>query len=125
MRKSLLLLVLSTWATFSLFAQEGENLDLEKAVLIGLEKNYGIKIAANNVVIAERDIKIGVGSFFMPVIDANAVRTFSKEDVEQTFVTNPEKPNKIDGAKSNTENYSIVGFYGFRPETIFTIQRLG
>jgi outer membrane protein TolC len=125
MRKSLLLLVLSTWATFSLFAQEGENLDLEKAVLIGLEKNYGIKIAANNVVIAERDIKIGVGSFFMPVIDANAVRTFSKEDVEQTFVTNPENPNKIEGAKSNTENYSIVGFYGFRPETIFTIQRLG
>jgi outer membrane protein len=125
MRKLLLLLVLSTWATFSLFAQDGEILDLEKAVLMGLEKNYGIKIAANNVVIAERDVKIGIGSFFMPVIDANAIRSFSNEDVEQTFVTNPDNPTRIDGAKSNTENYSIVGFYGFRPETIYTLKRLG
>lgn len=125
MRKLLLLLVLSTWATFSLFAQDGEILDLEKAVLMGLEKNYGIKIAANNVVIAERDVKIGIGSFFMPVIDANAIRSFSNEDVEQTFVTNPDNPTRIDGAKSNTENYSIVGFYGFRPETIYTLRRLG
>ena len=125
MRKSLLLLVLSTWATVSLFAQEGENLDLEKAVLIGLEKNYGIKIAANNVVIAERDIKIGIGSFFMPTITGNFLNSFNKEDVSQKFQNNPEQIIEIKGAATENQNYSLVGFYGFRPETVYSVKILG
>lgn len=125
MRKLLLLSVLSTWATFSLFAQEGENLDLEKAVLIGLEKNYGIKIATNNVVIAERDIKIGVGSFFMPTVTGNFLNSSNKEDVSQKFQNNPEQIIKIDGAATANQNFSLVGFYGFRPETLYSIQILG
>jgi len=105
-------------------AQGTEPLDLEKAVLIGLERNYGIKIASNNVVIAERDVKIGVGTFFMPTLTGNFVNSFNREDVKQQFANSPE-PNEIPGARTENENYSLVGFFGFRPETIYTIQRLG
>jgi outer membrane protein TolC len=125
MRKLLLLFVLSAWATFSLFAQEGENLDLEKAVLIGLEKNYGIKIAANNVVIADRNIQVGLGSFFMPTLTGNFLNSFNKEDVSQIFANNPEQITEIEGAATENLNYSVVGFYGFRPETIYSLKILG
>ncbi|MCH6199673.1 TolC family protein [Aquiflexum sp. LQ15W] len=125
MRKLLLLLVLSAWATFSLFAQEGETLDLEKAVLIGLEKNYGIKIAANNVVIADRNIQVGLGSFFMPTLTGNFLNSFNKEDVSQIFANNPEQITEIEGAATENLNYSVVGFYGFRPETIYSLKILG
>jgi outer membrane protein len=124
MKKSLLTFALILWAMATLHAQEGESMDLEKAVLLGLERNYGLKIAANNVVMAERDIKIGVGSFFMPTLTGNFANTFNKEDVKQQFANSPE-PNEIPGARTENENYSLVGFYGFRPETVFSIQILG
>jgi outer membrane protein len=124
MKKALLTFALSFWALATLFSQESDPIDLEKAVLIGLERNYGLKIAANNVVMAERDIKIGVGSFFMPTLTGNFVNTFNKEDVKQQFANSPE-PNEIPGARTENENYSLVGFYGFRPETIYSIRILG
>jgi outer membrane protein len=124
MKKALLTFALSFWALATLFSQESDHIDLEKAVLIGLERNYGLKIAANNVVMAERDIKIGVGSFFMPTLTGNFVNTFNKEDVKQQFANSPE-PNEIPGARTENENYSLVGFYGFRPETIYSIRILG
>jgi outer membrane protein len=124
MKKTLLTISLSFWAMATLFAQDGEYIDLEKAVLLGLERNYGLKIAANNVIMAERDIKIGVGSFFMPTLTGNFVNTFNKEDVKQQFANSPE-PNEIPGARTENENYSLVGFYGFRPETVYSIRILG
>lgn len=124
MRKLLLTFVLVGLTFATLHAQGNEELDLEKAVLIGLERNYGVKIAANNVAIAERDIKIGTGSFFMPTITGNFANSFNREDVKQQFANSPE-PNEVPGAKTENENYSIVGFYGFRPETIYSIKILG
>lgn len=105
-------------------AQEEENIDLEKAILMGLDKNYGIKIASNNQNIAERDAKITRGSLLMPTLDANFTRTFSQEDVTQQFLNSPE-PNQIDGAQSNNENYSLVAVYGLRPEAIYTMKVAG
>lgn len=105
-------------------AQEEENIDLEKAILMGLDKNYGIKIASNNQNIAERDAKITRGSLLMPTLDANFTRTFSQEDVKQQFLNSPE-PNQIDGAQSNNENYSLVAVYGLRPEAIYTMKVAG
>lgn len=123
--RQLLLTFAITGLCFSIaFAQGTEPLDLEKAVLMGLERNYGIKIASNNVVIAERDIKIGVGTFFMPTLRGNFANSFNREDVKQQFANSPE-PNEIQGAQTENENYSVVGFFGFRPETVYTIQRLG
>lgn len=105
-------------------AQEEENIDLEKAILMGLDKNYGIKIASNNQNIAERDAKITRGSLLMPILDANFTRSFSQEDVTQQFLNSPE-PNQIDGAQSNNENYSLVAVYGLRPEAIYTMKVAG
>lgn len=111
--------------SISVFAQESELMDLEKAVLTGLERNFGLKIAANNVVMAERDVKIGVGSFFMPTLTGNYLNTFNKEDVRQKFQNNPEQIIEIEGAATENRNFSLVGFYGFRPETIYSIKILG
>ncbi len=102
-----------------------ELLDLEKAIEIGLERNLQVKIGVENIGLRELDKKIGVGSFFMPVINTNYLRSFSTEDVTQTFVNDPENPRQIDDAKSRNKSYSFVGIYGFRPETLVTIKRLG
>lgn len=107
-----------------IFAQSQEALDLEKAIQIGLEKNLDIKIAVENITINEINQRIGTGDYFMPTIDATYARNFSTEDVEQRFVNDPE-PRTIDGAKSRTENFSVVGIYGFQPENIIVMKRLG
>lgn len=112
----------SLLTSVSVFAQE--NLDLEKAIQIGLEKNLQIKIAVENVNLREGDQKIGVGELFIPIVDATYLRSFSKEDVTQKFVNDPE-PRQIDDAKSRNENFNIVGIYGFRPESVVIMKRLG
>ncbi len=61
----------------------------------------------------------------MPVIDGNYLRSFATEDVTQTFVNDPENPRQIDDAKSRNKTYSFVGIYGFRPESVVTMKRLG
>lgn len=123
MKKLVAMLVLSIFGNH-LFAQGQESLDLEKAILIGLEKNLQIKIAVENVTLREGDQKIGTGTLFMPIVDATYARSFSKEDVEQKFVNDPE-PRQIDDAKSRTENFSVVGIYGFRPESFAIMKQLG
>jgi outer membrane protein len=125
MRKNLVTLVLLIFTGVSIHAQEIERLDLEKAVLLGLERNYGIKIAENNVEIADRNVRIGVGSFFMPTLTANYLNSFNKEDVSQIFQNNPDRIIEIAGAATENQNYSFVGFYGFRPETVYSIKLLG
>ncbi|MEN2280496.1 TolC family protein [Algoriphagus sp. SE2] len=123
MKKLIAMLLVSSISSV-LFAQSQEALDLEKAIQIGLEKNLDIKIAVENITINEVNQKIGVGDFFLPQLDATYARNFSNEDVEQRFVNDPE-PRTIDGAKSRTENFSIVGIYGFQPENIVVMKRLG
>lgn len=112
----------SLLTSLSAFAQE--NLDLEKAIQIGLEKNLQIKIAVENVNLREGDQKVGVGELFMPTVDATYLRSFSNEDVVQRFVNDP-APREIDNAKSRNENFNVVGLYGFRPEAIVFMKRLG
>ncbi len=124
MKKLAILLILS-FSISSLSAQIKESLDLEKAVQIGLENNLQVKIGVENIALRDLDKKIGVGTFFMPVIDASYLRSFSTEDVTQTFVNDPENPREIDDAKSRNKSYSFVGIYGFRPESIVTMKRLG
>lgn len=112
----------SVLASSSAFAQE--NLDLEKAIQIGLEKNLDIKIAVGNVNLREGEKKIGAGQLFMPTVDATYLRSFSNEDVVQQFVNDP-APREINDAKSRSENFNVVGLYGFRPEAVVTMKRLG
>ena len=114
-----LLPILSVWA------QVQEPLDLEKALQLGLENNLQVKIGVENRNLRELDKKIAAGSLFMPSINANYLRSFATEDVTQTFVSDPKNPRQIDAAKSKNKAYSFVGIYGFRPESLLTMRRLG
>ena len=114
-----LLPVLSVWA------QVQEPLDLEKALQLGLENNLQVKIGVENRNLRELDKKIAAGSLFMPSLNANYLRSFATEDVTQTFVSDPKNPREIDAAKSKNKAYSFVGIYGFRPESLLTMRRLG
>lgn len=123
MKKLSLLLLLSIIGT-SLYAQSNESLDLEKAITIGLEKNLDVKIAVETVNILEGNERIGAGEYLMPSLDAAYTRSFSSENVEQVFATDPE-PRTIDNAKSRSKNFSMVAIYGFRPESFIVMKRLG
>ncbi|MEB2780306.1 TolC family protein [Algoriphagus sp. C2-6-M1] len=123
MKKLSLLLLLSIIGT-SLYAQSSESLDLERAITIGLEKNLDVKIAVETVEIQEGNERIGTGDYLMPILDAVYTRSYSNEDVEQVFATDPE-PRTIDNAKSRSKNLSIAAIYGFRPESFVVLKRLG
>jgi outer membrane protein TolC len=114
-----LLPILPVWA------QVQEPLDLEKALQLGLENNLQVKIGVENRNLRELDKKIAAGSLFMPSLNANYLRSFATEDVTQTFVSDPKNPREIDAAKSKNKAYSFVGIYGFRPESLLTMRRLG
>lgn len=114
-----LLPILPVWA------QVQEPLDLEKALQLGLENNLQVKIGVENRNLRELDKKIAAGSLFMPSLNANYLRSFATEDVTQTFVSDPKNPREIDAAKSKNRAYSFVGIYGFRPESLLTMRRLG
>jgi outer membrane protein len=124
MKKLYCMLALLIWGQHFSFAQEEQEINLEEAILIGLDQNFGVKIASNNQNIAERDVKITKGSLLFPVIDATFLRAFTIDDVTQQFVNSPE-PNRIDGAESDNENYSLVAIYGLRPEAIYTMKVVG
>lgn len=116
---ALLLPILPVWA------QVQEPLDLEKALQLGLENNLQVKIGVENRNLRELDKKIAAGILFMPSLNANYLRSFATEDVTQTFVSDPKNPREIDAAKSKNRAYSFVGIYGFRPESLLTMRRLG
>ncbi|NVJ85968.1 MAG: TolC family protein [Algoriphagus sp.] len=122
--KKLLLGLLVSLMIQPIWAQDVESLDLEKAIQLGLENNYQVKIAVETIKLREGEIGIG-WSAFLPVVDAIYTRNFSNEDVTQTFVSDPETPREILGAKSRSENFTVAAIYGFRPEAIVAIKRLG
>ncbi|WP_162418278.1 TolC family protein [Cyclobacterium roseum] len=119
-------LLLSIWIVFSsrLLAQEKELLTFEKAVEIGLENNFDVKIATNQVLLTENDRRIGT-SVLMPTLDLNNTRGYRREDTEQAFVNDPENPRIIPGAQTRTNNYSLVAIYGFSADAVVALQRLG
>ncbi|MDN3689719.1 TolC family protein [Cyclobacterium jeungdonense] len=122
--KKFLLIGLVGIGSYSLFAQESETLTFEKAVEIGLENNFDVKIATNQVLLTENDRKIAT-SVLMPTVDLNNSRGYRREDTEQAFVSDPENPRVIPGAQTRTNNYSLVGIYGFSADAVVALQRLG
>jgi outer membrane protein TolC len=119
------LLLLAILGMTGLWAQAQEPLDLEKALQLGLENNLQVKIGIENRNLRELEKKVAAGNLFMPTLNANYLRSFSTEDVTQTFVSDPTNPREIDAAKSKNKAYSFVGIYGFRPESLLTMRRLG
>lgn len=95
-----------------LFAQE--QLSLEQAIRIGLEKNYDIQIVSKEQAIYENNVALG-NAGFLPVVDARASRTNSVNNSRQEFQTT--EPREVTGANSNNLNASVnlnwVIFDGF------------
>ncbi|EON77028.1 putative outer membrane protein TolC [Lunatimonas lonarensis] len=104
-------------------AQEMEELNFEKAIEIGLERNFDVKIAINEGLLRENDRRLGE-SALMPSLGLTNTRGFRREDTEQRFVNDPQ-PRLIPGAETRTNNYSLVAIYGFRPEAVVALKRLG
>lgn len=123
MKRFLLLSILSTIG-MGVLAQEREEINFEKAVEIGLERNFDVKIATNEVILAENEVRIG-NSLFLPTLDVINTRAYRREDTEQAFFNDPENPRIIDGAQTRTNNYSIIAIYGFSADLVVALERLG
>jgi outer membrane protein len=119
----LIISALSIFLILPLGLQAQEALDLEKAIQLGLENNLQIKIAVDNAEVRDLEKRTANG-LLLPTINSTYLRSFSTEDVTQKFVNDP-APREIDNAKSRNENFNIAGVYGFRPDAVVTIQRLG
>jgi outer membrane protein TolC len=122
--KKFLLLGLVMVISCKMYGQQEESLTFEKAVEIGLENNFDVKIASNQVLLAENEKK-QAGSLLMPVLDLNNTRIYRKEDTEQAFVSDPENPRIIPNAQTRNNNYSLVAIYGFRADAVVAMKRLG
>ncbi|UCS94147.1 TolC family protein [Echinicola marina] len=121
MMKYCLIVLMAVTVSSQVFAQE--ELSFEKAVMMGLENNYDVKIALKEKEVTEIDKKIGLGAL-LPSLDASYGRTKSVEDVEQQFVSENE-PRLIDGANSTGENFNLDAIYGFRYDAVVAMKRLG
>ena len=81
-----------------------EKLTKEGAVSIALENNYGIKIAKNNVKVAENNASV-YNSGYLPSVVANAGANYSNDDTEFTLQNG--NTSEINGANSKSYNASI------------------
>lgn len=121
MMKYCLIILMVATVSSQVLAQE--ELSFEKAVMMGLENNYDVKIALKDKEITEIEKKIGLGAL-LPSVDATYGRTKSVEDVEQQFV-NENEPRLIEGANSTGENFNLNAIYGFRYDAVVAMKRLG
>ena len=104
-------------------ARAQEYITLEKALKIGLENNYSIRIAENERRIVENNENLGEAGL-LPVVDASAGRNSSIQNVIQRFRNDPE-PVIRDNARSTTSNSVVSGLYILDAGSFFTLQRLG
>ena len=98
----LLLTVAFLSSFFMLNAQE--QLTLENAISITLENNYGIKIARNELEVAENNTTLG-NAGFLPQINTSFNRSYGIQDIEQ--VRNSGESEEISGANTNNLGYGI------------------
>lgn len=120
--KKFLLCLSCVWFVFT-YAQAQENLTLQEAISLGLERNYAIRIAENESRIAEKLVTPGEAGL-LPEVFAEARRNYSVQDVQQRFRNDPE-PVEIPGARSSVSSASIQANYLLNLGTYFTFQRLG
>ncbi|MDQ3394589.1 MAG: TolC family protein, partial [Bacteroidota bacterium] len=80
-------------------------LTLEEAIRIGLENNFSIRIAQNDVHVLENDVSLG-NAGFLPILQAQASRIFTIEDTDLLFLDG--RVQNVNNANSNTMNANIV-----------------
>ncbi len=98
-RISLMALVL---CTFEVVSQD--ILTKKEALEIALENNYGVKVATNNVKIAENNASV-YNSGFLPSISSSAGANYNNSNQEVEFQDGTER--KVDGAETKSYNASI------------------
>ncbi len=76
-----------------------------EAVQLALENNYGIKIADNNLKVAENNKSI-YNSGFLPTLSGNAGATFNLDNSESTFLDG-RTPINLTGAESSRYNAGL------------------
>ena len=81
-----------------------ELLSKKEAVQLALENNYGIKIANNNLKIAENNKGV-LNSGYLPTLTGNAGATFNIDDTEATFANGD--VTTLEGAESDRYNASV------------------
>ncbi|WP_026464043.1 TolC family protein [Adhaeribacter aquaticus] len=129
--KNVFLLVLALLTGFNK-ASAQEILTLENAVKIALERNYDIKIQANNVEIAENNVNRG-NAGMLPVINGTVTNNNSVQSGTTNFFDANRAPQVRTGAKSNNLAYgaalSWTVFDGFsmfaRFNQLRELERLG
>ncbi|HSJ67892.1 MAG TPA: TolC family protein [Anditalea sp.] len=123
MKKIFLIIMAGLLVGPSVLAQQQEELTFEKAIQLGLENNYQVKIAINEAELAETDRLIGQSLLF-PTLGATYVGSYRNEDVQQRFISDPE-PRIIDGAQTYNRNFTLASIWGFNPEAFVALRRLG
>jgi outer membrane protein TolC len=100
----------------SAVAQSNPELSLKDAIAIGLENNFNILIARNLQEVVEINAVPGQAGF-LPVLNIVTGKTFSRANVEQQFLNDPQ-PRRLDNAGSNNFNVAAqlnwVVFDGLR-----------
>jgi len=81
-----------------------EVLNLEEAIEIGLDNNYGIQISRNIVDQADNNHSVG-NAGFLPSIDVSALRVETFEDSDQEFVDGTTQENR--GARNTVTGAAI------------------
>jgi outer membrane protein TolC len=79
-------------------------LSKEEAIQLTLENNYGVKIAYNNIEVAENNKSV-LNSGYLPTLTGNAGATFNKDDISAEF-SNGESTS-LNGAESSRYNAGL------------------
>jgi outer membrane protein TolC len=76
-----------------------ETITPERAIALALENNYGIKVANNNLAVAENNQDL-LNSGYLPTVSGNAGGTYNEDNIEVTFA-------EFAGGGSDTFNGAI------------------
>lgn len=105
------------------YARAQRVLTLEEAISLGLENNYAIRIAENREEMAENLYHPGEAGL-LPVVDANAGKSWSVQNVEQRFRDQPAAEVRK-GATSNNTSAALEAGYLLNMGSLYTFRRLG
>lgn len=95
--------LIAFFCTTILMAQE-KTISKAEAVALALENNYGIKIADNNLKIAENNKSV-FNSRYLPTLTGNAGATYNLDNTEATYADG--RVTNLTGAESDRYNASL------------------
>ena len=102
MKKRIYIVCITVLKGCNLYAQN--ILSKEEAIQLTLENNYGVKIANNNVELAENNKSV-LNSGYLPTLTGNAGATYNKDDISAEF-SNGESTS-LNGAESSRYNAGL------------------